>query len=237
MKRRERLVLGLVAVAGLTWAGGSSPAPPPGGYQPFRPPDPNAWEHLEGEERTQAMERELDRAFPGRAWARQQMEEMQQRMQEQMKQGQAQAREQADRESLGATDAQWRMIQPRLQALRDLNGQASAFILLQRRFLQGGTRRVNGVEQKKEPACQWQWERPWADKARPQLHPAERTCEELFDLLSDEQTPVETIRDKVELLRRQKKEAAAQVPAAREALRQVLDVRQQAVLTVQGLLK
>ena len=237
MKVRNRIVLGIAASVVLGLLDGSAPSQTPGTFKPFQQPDPNAWEHLEGEARTQAMEREFDRVFPGRVQARKWMEEMPQRMQEQMKQEQARATVEADRQSLGATDAQWRMIQPRLEALKDLSAHASAFILLQRRFLPSGTRRINGVEQKREPTCQWRWERPAEEKGWDRLNPAARTCEELLDLLSEEHTPVEKIWEKVELLRQQKKEAAAQVPAARAELRKVVDVRQEAVLTVRGLLK
>jgi hypothetical protein len=221
----------LIVIVGLALAQTPQHAGPGG-------PDPNAGEHLDDRARQDAFHREFERRVA------EQQERMRRDMVRQIEQSRKQmerdrlrAVETAERESIGATYAQWRTIKPRFQTLEDLMEQSYAMIRPQMSYSKGGTVRTGTTEYQRPPACKWRWDRPSQDKPWEELGPAERTCEELLDLLTDKSTPLEQIWEKVELLRRQKREAAEQVAEAREELREVVNPRQEAALTVKGYLR
>jgi hypothetical protein len=234
--RREGLV-GLATGACLTVIVGLALAQTPQDAGPGGA-DPNAGRHLDDRARQDAFHREFERRVA------EQQERMRRDMARQIEQvhkqrdrEHARAVEAAERESIGATYAQWRTIKPRFQALKDLMEQSYAMIRPQMSYSKGSTVRTGTTEYQRPPACKWRWDRPSEDKAWEELGPAERTCEELLDLLTDETTPLEQIWEKVELLRRQKHEAAELVQEAREELREVVNPRQEAALTVKGYLR
>jgi outer membrane murein-binding lipoprotein Lpp len=69
-----------------------------------------------------------------------------------------------------------------------------------------------------------------------ELTEGEKTCEELLALLGDENSKQEDIEQKIDALRRARENAAKELAKARQELREVLTVRQQARLVLAGLL-
>lgn len=182
---------------------------------------------------------------PPRTSAEQNMNEIMQRQQEQMDRlmlrQMAQLKERAKREahravdesrrqSCGATPSQWRSIRPRLLAVESLHEQMRARLRPQVSYgLSSGPQPVTN--------CEWTW-KPLVDREPNEpLTAAETTCQRLRDMLGDEQTPIESIWEQVELLRAQRKAAADQTPDAEEALRKVATLRQEAALMAHGWLQ
>jgi len=200
--------------------------------------DPTPGADREAQQQDEEPFREFDRRVAEmKQRMRQEMTRQREQSAKQRERDLAGAREAADRESLGATYAQWRVIKPRFKALADLHEQSAAMIRAQVSFSKGSIVRTSTEQYQNPLSCSWRWDRPSEDKTWEQLNPAERTCEELLDLLLDENTPLKQIWEKVEVLRRQKREAAAQVDDACTALREVLNPHQEAVLTVRGYLR
>ena len=80
------------------------------------------------------------------------------------------------------------------------------------------------------------WSGPLWRLADRELTEGEKTCEELLALLEDENSKQEDIEQKIDALRRARENAAKELAEARQELREVLTVRQQARLVLTGLL-
>jgi hypothetical protein len=168
----------------------------------------------------EAMRRQQER------W-REQNERKMARFQEQAKRDGRRSLDEAQRQVIGATPSQWRTIGPRLQVVQTLRFEAYACLRPQVRL-----HTSESVAQ-----CQWTWDNIFALDPDKPLTAAETTCRVLRDMLADEQTPIETIWEQVELLRAQRKRAAEKAPAAEQALRKVATLRQEAALMVMGSLR
>lgn len=138
--------------------------------------------------------------------------------------------EETRRQAVGAAPAQWRVIKPRLDALEALIFDAHARIRPQISY---STTETPG----RVTNCQWRWARSAEERPDAVRTPTETTCETLLEMLSNEQAPIDEIWEQVEVLRRQRKQEAGQMPDAREELRKVLTLRQEAALMVQGRLR
>jgi len=168
---------------------------------------------------------------------RRQQEQMDRLMLRQMTQLKERAKREAHRavdesrrQSISATPSQWRSIRPRLLAVESLHEEMRARLRPQVSYsLSSGPRPVTN--------CEWTW-KPLVDREPNQpLTAAETTCQRLRDMLGDEQTPIESIWEQVELLRAQRKAAADQTPDAEEVLRRVATLRQEAALMAYGWLQ
>ena len=176
------------------------------------------------ESRTQAMLEAMRRQQE--QW-REQNDRQMARFREQARRDGLRNLDEAKRQAIGATPSQWRTIRPRLLAVESLHEQMRALLRPQVRL-----HTSESVAQ-----CQWTWENIFALDPDKPLTAAETTCRVLRDMLADEQAPIETIWEQVELLRAQRKRAAEQAPAAEQTLRKVATLRQEAALMVMGSLR
>ncbi|KPL24626.1 MAG: hypothetical protein AMJ75_03220 [Phycisphaerae bacterium SM1_79] len=78
------------------------------------------------------------------------------------------------------------------------------------------------------------WSRPSARKSPSELTRGERVCEELLDLLEDQNATLEEIQQKVETLRDVRRDANRELAKARKELREVLNLDQEATLLTMG---
>ncbi|UCD49167.1 MAG: hypothetical protein JSW27_16740 [Phycisphaerales bacterium] len=194
---------------------------PPNRQLPREGLDPNTgkratvqeWMERNRRERRQRLEK----------WKKEQLQQIKQQK-AQMEADRPRAMDEAYRRAVGATPAQWRVVKPRLEAVRAL--QADAYARLWPAISSGGVGTSGFITD-----CGWNWNRPGNKRPGEALSSAETTCETLCEMLSDEQTPVEKIWAQVELLRRQRRLAAEQVPDAQAELRKVLTLRQEAAAT------
>ena len=156
---------------------------------------------------------------------RQEMYQRRQQFREQAERDHLEAWDQTQRRAFGATPAQWRVLKPKLDALNALTSDAYARI---RPTVSFGITETPG----RVSHCQWRWARSAEKRSDAVLTETETTCETLLGMLSNEQTPIETIWEQVEQLRRQRKQAADEAEAARAKLREILPLRQEAALMV-----
>ncbi len=92
----------------------------------------------------------------------------------------------------------------------------------------------NQTTRKEQTRLNWQWARP-SERKQTQTE-GEKVCEELLDLLQDKQADPARVQEKMAALSRIRKKALRRLPQAQEALRKVLDDRQQAIMSVMGYL-
>jgi hypothetical protein len=81
---------------------------------------------------------------------------------------------------------------------------------------------------------QWNWWRPSQSRRSGQVTPGERLCEELLDVIAARSTRPEQLHAKMEQLNAYRKQADGEIRAAREALREVVTRRQEAMLILMG---
>lgn len=174
---------------------------------------------------TQALSQQTppDRQRPG-AQARQRgdrsqrMEEFRRRAQERM------------REQLGATEQEWKVLQPRLEKVQQLQRQTrggfGAF-----GGARGQARRGRRAGAAQPPGAQ----RPEGAPEREQSD-VEKKTEALRNLLDDEASAAGAIKAALGALRQAREKAQKDLAAARQELRQVVTVRQEARLVLMGTL-
>ena len=142
---------------------------------------------------------------------RQAMEDMRRRMSERI------------RESLRATPEEWKLIEPRLTAVQDAQ-----------RDMRGGRGGMFGMmaRGRRGPGGQ---DRPRRPDAEPQSELAQKAMA-LRDVLDKEDAKVPEIKTALTALRAARKKADEKVKKAQASLREVLSVRQEAVLVTMGML-
>ena len=159
------------------------------------------------------------------------------RIEQAKKQAKEQARIQATREALEATNAQWRIIQPRLTKVKELQKQANiavtiknaAWVTTTTTTQKGGASPVTETDRQYE---NWGYKRPWESNAG--LVGAEKACEALVVLLESNTATDQQKKEAMAMLRRAKEEAGKQLVQARQELREVLTFRQEAILLMMG---
>jgi Spy/CpxP family protein refolding chaperone len=252
---RHKMFLGLLVCFSIASFVGQSLSQSGRPYQSSRMRRSDGWPHMETNEWLEYVRRRDEQ--------REKLWEMQrERQRKQMDEQVARATEESMRQTLGASYQQWRIIKPRYDRLKVLKEQAAAQvgIILHRSegdpALQGykpirddqiaqtpsdKTRERMTTPQDSEIAqsdtrvrAGWKWSRPSARESPNGLSKAETACEELLDVLEDEQASLEEIEQKVEALRRLRSEAARQVPEAQQELRKVLTLDQEATLVLMG---
>ena len=224
MRLRNITIVTLAAILCLTVIAPLSRSQPPSPQKPRAVLDPNIqkraavqeWRERNRRERRQRVEK----------WQKEQLQQIKQRR-AQMEADRPRAMDEAFRRAVGATATQWRVIKPRLETVRAL--QADAYARLWPAISSSGVGTSGFITD-----CGWNWNRPGNKRPGEALSSAEATCETLGEMLSDEQRPVEKIWEQVELLRRQRRLAAEQVPDAQAELRKVLTLRQEAAATARA---
>ena len=189
---------------------------------------------------------------PGRGPAdfQRRMEQMQRWMQKMQLQAE-ESKNRAIRQALRVTEEQYRRIQPKLESIERLKAGANASIDPASlgggpSFVGGGTTFgggwAGGFASGGMGAPGRNWSRSWSS-GPPSAHndPDEMTrgdilCEELLGLLQSPSVPAAEVIQKVEALRRTKEQARRQLAQQRQALRALMDPRQEAVLIVMGYL-
>jgi len=170
----------------------------------------------------------------------------------------AKAQDEAMKQALRATDRQWRAIKPRLEKVRTLSSQAGVQIgysihLSTGRRNSHTQRTGQDKDSNSTPANEttlpkdagtkethrgsqytFSWSRPSARKSPSELTRGERVCEELLDLLEDQNATLEEIQQKVETLRDVRRDANRELAKARKELREVLNLDQEATLLTMG---
>lgn len=155
------------------------------------------------------------------------------------RQGGAQGREQrgqgqfdAERmqEQLGATEAEWKVLGPRVEKVSELSRQLrGGGGGRQRGGAQGGRGRQDGSSQDAQPNTR---------QNTPAREPSalEKAQEQLRTLLSNTSATPDQIRKQLAALRTAKANAAKQLMAAQTDLRKIITVRQEAQLVMMGML-
>ncbi len=129
-----------------------------------------------------------------------------------------------EKSALGATEEQWKLIEPKLEKVRHLREQANSAVGV---FLAGGSN--------DKPA--FQWKRPWKDKAPAELTEAQKLAKELIALVEKKNTAPEAFRRKMAALRKARSKEAQlqqQLAEAQKELREILTTRQEAALVLMG---
>ena len=158
-----------------------------------------------------------------------------------------QAENQAFREALEATNAQWGVIKPRLRTLLDLRDEAKVAVAIRPASWvtipetsqsdgggASGATSSSPVTQTTRRYEDWSWRRPW--KERSKLTRAEQACEDLVSLLEKGNATDQEKREKMNALRQVKEQTNKELLIARQELREVLTFRQQARLVLMGVL-
>ncbi len=175
-------------------------------------------------ENMEAMHRQQERWREQTQRQQEQWREQMARFREQLKRDSRRNLDEAKRQAIGATPSQWRAIRPRLEAVEALRWEEHACLRPQVR--------LHGSNSVRE--CQWTWENIFAlDPDKPPTA-AETACRVLRDMLADERTPIETIWEQVELLRRSKRRRRRAVACRPADVCEVATLRQEAALTVMG---
>jgi len=224
MKLQGIALLTLGAILGLTTITPLSRSQSPSPQKPSAVLDANMEKRAAAQEWMERKRREWEQRR--RKWQQEHLQRIKQQK-AQMEADRPRALDEAYRRAVGATPAQWRVIKPRLEAVRAL--QADAYARIWPAISSGGIGTSGLITD-----CGWNWNRPGNKRPGEALSPAEVTCETLRETLSDEQTPIETIWEQVELLRRQRRLAAEQMPDAQAELRKVLTLRQEAAATARA---
>ena len=138
------------------------------------------------------------------------MQEFRQRMQDRM------------RERLGASEEEWKVLQPRIEKVQQLQRQT-----------RGGSARFAGRigRRGRRPANE---QRPEGAPEREQTEVQKKT-EALRNLLEDEASGPEAVKAALEALRKARQKAQQDLAAAQKELKEVVTMRQEAQLLLMGI--
>lgn len=131
--------------------------------------------------------------------------------------------------ALDANEEQWKLIQKKLENVRQLRDQANSTVGAS---VAGSS--VSGAGAKANVPV-FQWKKPWKDKPLSELTDAQRLAKQLVMLLEKKNTSPEAFRRKMAALRKvRSKETEFEKPLAeaRRELREALTTRQEAVLVL-----
>jgi len=130
------------------------------------------------------------------------------------------------KDSLEASEEQWKLIRPKLEKVDNLRNQATSTV-------------GAGISSNSQTAIvpKLQWDRPWKYTPLFEMTEAQRLARQIRILLEKKDTPLEVFRRKVAALRRARSKEAEiqkQLAEARRELREILTTRQEAVLVLLG---
>ena len=138
-----------------------------------------------------------------------------------------------ERWALVTTEEQWKIIEPKIEKVRYLRGRGRSSVGL---FLTDSSSSGAKTASSKSPSLPaWQWRRPWKGKAVGELTEAQRLAKELIALVEKKNTTPEEFKSKMAALRKARSadaELRRQLFEARRELREVLTIRQEAVLVL-----
>jgi len=165
-----------------------------------------------------------------------------QAMAEAMRQSRQQAREQSLREALKATDAQWPVIRSKLMKVDDLQEEVKVAVGIKdarvvtatetlRADRAGSSTPVTTTTRSYED---WRYTKSWEQET--ELTRGQKACDELVALLRAGDATDKQKAEKMNALRRARRQATEELAAAQQELRKVLSLRQQARLVMTGLL-
>jgi len=126
--------------------------------------------------------------------------------------------------SLGMTDEEWTAVQPLVEKVQTLNREA-----VQMRFGRGnrGNRGGRGGRGDDQPAT---------EEATQPVSPLAQAFQELQTVVGNADATTEDIQAKLTAYREAREKAKQELDAAKQALREVLTLRQEAVLVTRGIL-
>ncbi|UCE46314.1 MAG: hypothetical protein JSW47_11905, partial [Phycisphaerales bacterium] len=131
--------------------------------------------------------------------------------------------------ALGASEEQWKLIQPKLEKVQQLRDLANSGI---------GAWVVSSSESGTGPGKPaFQWKKPWKDRSPDELTEAQKLAQRLRTLLERKNTTPEAFKHYIAALREaRRKEAELERPIAeaRRELREILTTRQEAILVLLG---
>lgn len=131
--------------------------------------------------------------------------------------------------ALGASKEQWKLIQPKLQKIRQLRDQASSGI--------GAWVVGSGGSGAGPTKPVFKWKRPWKDRPLTELTEAQKLVRQLRSFLERQNTTPQAFRRKMADLRKaraRETEVERPLAEARRELREILTTRQEAVLVLLG---
>lgn len=153
-----------------------------------------------------------------------------------IEQAKKEAEEQAIKEALRATRQQWNKILPGLRKVSELRKQArlapeikEAAWITTKKTIKYKDGPVTTQERIYED---WSWKKSWDQKTK--LTPQEKACEDLIALLDSENATDVQKKEKMDALRRARKEAGKELAKAQEQLSEALTPRQKAVMFMMG---
>jgi hypothetical protein len=129
------------------------------------------------------------------------------------------------REQLGATEEEWKVLQPRVEKVQQLQRQGRGGF----RGGFGGRTRGRGGRPGEE--------RPEAAAPEREMPEVEKKTEALRSLLDDQASGAQAIRAALTALRQARDKAERELEAARKELREVVTMRQEARLVLMNILK
>ena len=130
--------------------------------------------------------------------------------------------------ALGATEEQWKLIQAKLEKVRQLREQANSVVGMS---LSAGS--SNNQTRPNLPT--WKWKNPWKGKEHAELTEAQKLAKRLIALVENKGTTPEQFKRTMDALRKARREEVEleiQLSEARQELRQVLTTRQEAALVL-----
>jgi hypothetical protein len=131
-----------------------------------------------------------------------------------------------EKNALGATEEQWKLIRAKLEKVRHLRDLERSTV---------GLSLISSSGSRSVPT--WKWGISWKDKAPGKLTEAQKLANELLDLVDSKNAKAEAFRRKMDDLRESRKKQEnlkKQLSEARRELRKVLTVRQEAALVSMG---
>jgi hypothetical protein len=133
----------------------------------------------------------------------------------------------ADRmkQQLGASDAEWQVIQPRLVKVMTLNRQVS-----------GGPGRAGMFLGRGRPGMRGPGDRGPASPEGEEPTAVEKASEQLRTALENESASPEQLKQQLTALREAREKAKQELATAQQELRQILTLRQEAQLVLMGML-
>ncbi len=164
-------------------------------------------------------------ALAGRALAQETREGRRDRDPEQMRQRMEQFRQQAAermKEMLGASDEEWKVLQPRIEKVQTLSRQARGGMGFR---MMGGRRGGRGGDQPAEAA---------SDREQSDI---EKKMSDLQKLLQNKDAKAEDIKTALTAFRDARAAVRAELEKAQKELREILTLRQEAQLVTMGMLE
>jgi hypothetical protein len=143
--------------------------------------------------------------------------QMRQRMMDRMK------------EQLGADDASWKVLEPRLMKVMELSRQADGMGRGGMFGMMGGMRGQRGGNNAGDQGGR---QRPQRDPAT--MTPVEKAQEQLRTTLENQSAPPEEIKKNLTALREAREKARQELATAQQELKKILTVRQEALLVMMG---